>query len=196
MPFSPRLPGIAHPSFRQLQQWPRGLAHSCLSDHADTHPQLSAWITVAPVSVGASGHAQNPARSPLPHHKPHPTLSTRNMYRIAAVQQHLSRKAISVALWLLWRPTIDRSIESPVSYRGRRSGWNITQSPALCHNDPGPPRGARLRGLSVPPNYRDEYLLVAHEVAAILRVSERWVRDHTTPPSPKAPPIQHGPALT
>src|SRR5271166_4667333 len=41
------------------------IAHSCLSDLADPHPQLSPWIAVAPVAVRASRHAQNPARSPL-----------------------------------------------------------------------------------------------------------------------------------
>src|SRR6266851_56302 len=48
---------------------------------------------------------------------------------------------------------------------------------------------------SVPADYHDEYLLVADEVAAILRVSERWVRDHTTRRSPKIRAIKLGPLV-
>jgi hypothetical protein len=44
----------------------------------------------------------------------------------------------------------------------------------------------------VPSNYQDEDLLIACEVATILRVSERWVRDHTTRRSPKIRAIKLG----
>src|SRR6266851_2206496 len=81
------------------------------------------------------------------HYKPHPTLSTRYKCHIAAVQKQLSRHVLLVALWR-WRPTIDRSIESPFPFHGRRSAWNITQSPAPCLNNHSPSRGARLRGLA------------------------------------------------
>lgn len=46
---------------------------------------------------------------------------------------------------------------------------------------------------SGPPDYHDDDLLTAPEVAAILRVSERWVRDHTTRRSPKIRAIKLGP---
>jgi len=46
---------------------------------------------------------------------------------------------------------------------------------------------------SGPPDYHDDDLLTAPEVEAILRVSERWVRDHTTRRSPKIRAIKLGP---
>jgi hypothetical protein len=48
---------------------------------------------------------------------------------------------------------------------------------------------------SGPPDYHNDYLLTAREVAAILRVSERWVRDHTTRRSPKICAIKLGPLV-
>jgi hypothetical protein len=48
---------------------------------------------------------------------------------------------------------------------------------------------------SGPPDYHDDYLLTAREVAVILRVSERWVRDHTTRRSPKIRAIKLGPLV-
>jgi len=42
------------------------VAHSCLSDLADPHPQLSSWIQMAAVAIRGSCHAQNPARMSLP----------------------------------------------------------------------------------------------------------------------------------
>jgi hypothetical protein len=48
---------------------------------------------------------------------------------------------------------------------------------------------------SGPPDYHDDDLLTAREVAVILRVSERWVRDHTTRRSPKIRAIKLGPLV-
>ena len=48
---------------------------------------------------------------------------------------------------------------------------------------------------SGPPNHHDDDLLTAREVAAVLRVSERWVRDHTTRRSPKIRAIKLGPLV-
>jgi hypothetical protein len=61
------LPNSPAFAVQQYADLPISVPYSCLSDLADTHPQLSAWIAVAPIAVGASGHAQNPARSPLAH---------------------------------------------------------------------------------------------------------------------------------
>jgi hypothetical protein len=41
------------------------VAHSCLSDFADTHPQLNPWIAAVAIVIRPARHAQNPARMPF-----------------------------------------------------------------------------------------------------------------------------------